>query len=93
MSIKVVNAVIYTVCFPLFVALIALMLWWVVDNAKAFQSDTVANKVTNKVTNTVTNEAVNNTTIATETEVYKIVCVESADGYCKEYSVRKVNRE
>lgn len=38
--------------------------------------------------------AVNNTAdVVTETEVYKIVCVESADGYCKDYSVRKINRE
>lgn len=44
--------------------------------------------------NTTTDEiVVNNTAITTETEVYKVVCVAPADGYCKEYSVRKINRE
>ena len=50
------------------------------------KQQTVANEVANKVTDEVTN-------IVTETEVYKIVCVESADTFCKEYSVRRVNRE
>ena len=47
---------------------------------------TVANEVANKVTNTVTN-------MVTETEVYKVVCTVDGEGYCKEYSVRKINRE
>lgn len=43
---------------------------------------------------TVANGVVNNTAnVVTETEVYKVVCVAPADGYCKEYSVRKINRE
>ena len=46
----------------------------------------VANEVANKVTDEVTN-------IVTETEVYKIVCVESADTFCKEYSVRRITKE
>lgn len=46
------------------------------------------------VANEVANGVVNNTAdVVTETEVYKIVCVESADTFCKEYSVRKINRE
>ena len=44
--------------------------------------------VTNGVANGVANK-----TVVTETEVYKIVCVEPADTFCKEYSVRKINRE
>ena len=45
--------------------------------------------------NTTTDEIVTNTVpnIVTETEVYKVVCTESADTFCKEYSVRKINRE
>ena len=46
----------------------------------------VANEVANKVTNTVPN-------MVTETEVYKIVCVAPADGYCKDYSVRRITKE
>lgn len=45
-------------------------------------NQTVANKVTNTETN-----------IVTETEVYKVVCTSDGEGYCKEYSVRKINRE
>lgn len=46
------------------------------------------------VSNTVANGVVNNTAnVVTETEVYKVVCVAPADGYCKDYSVRKINRE
>ena len=48
----------------------------------------VANEVANGVANGVANRPV-----VTETEVYKIVCVEPADTFCKEYSVRKINRE
>ena len=50
------------------------------------EPQTVANEVANKVTDEVTN-------IVTETEVYKVVCVAPADGYCKEYSVRRITRE
>lgn len=46
----------------------------------------VANEVANTVTNTVPN-------IVTETEVYKVVCTSGGEGYCKEYSVRRLNRE
>lgn len=56
----------------------------------------VANKVTNKVTDKVTNDVVNNTAnrvTTIETEVYRVVCVEEKTGYCKEYSVRRINRE
>ena len=49
-------------------------------------TDAVANEVANKVTNTVPNTV-------TETEVYKVVCTEAADTFCKEYSVRRINRE
>ena len=42
--------------------------------------------VANEVANTETN-------IVTETEVYKMVCTVDGEGYCKEYSVRKINRE
>lgn len=45
-------------------------------------ANTGSNTVTDKVTNTVT-----------ETEVYKAVCVVDAEGYCKEYSVRRLNKE
>ena len=50
------------------------------DRAKDFKP--VANEVANTVTNTVT-----------ETEVYKVVCTVDGEGYCKEYSVRRINRE
>lgn len=82
MSIKsnVVDAVLYVACATPLVVAIVLTLWWLSDNAKVYQP--------------VANEVVNNTAdVVTETEVYKIVCVESADGYCKEYSVRKITRE
>ena len=52
------------------------------DRAKDFKP--VANEVANNVTNRVT---------TIETEVYRVVCVESADGYCKEYSVRRITKE
>ena len=71
------DAVIYGAGLLLFIGLMASVICSVL-------TDTGTNKVTNTVTNTVT---------VTETEVYKAVCVESADGYCKEYSVRKINRE
>lgn len=45
--------------------------------------------------NTTTDEIVTNTetNIVTETEVYKMVCTVDGEGYCKEYSVRRLNRE
>ena len=46
----------------------------------------VKNTADEMVTNTETN-------IVTETEVYKVVCTSDGEGYCKEYSVRKINRE
>lgn len=64
----------------LFIGLMASVILSVIDN------QTVANEVANKVTNTETN-------IVTETEVYKVVCVAPADTFCKEYSVRRLNRE
>lgn len=72
-------------------ALIMLTLWWLADYIKAFQP--VANEVVAK--NTTTDEIVTNTetNIVTETEVYKMVCTVDGEGYCKEYSVRRVNRE
>lgn len=45
------------------------------------------------VKNTTDEIVVNSAVVTTETEVYKIVCVAPADGYCKEYSVRRINRE
>ena len=50
------------------------------DRAKDFKP--VANEVANTVTNTVT-----------ETEVYKVVCTVDGEGYCKEYSVRRIVKE
>lgn len=53
-----------------------------------FDNGVVAKNTTTEAT------AVNNTAdVVTETEVYKVVCVAPADGYCKDYSVRKINRE
>ena len=84
MSIKsnVMDAVIYMACSVPLVILIVLMLWYLADHAKVFQQAT--NEVANNVTNRVT---------TIETEVYRVVCVESADGYCKEYSVRRITKE
>ena len=48
------------------------------DHAKDFKP--VANEVANKP-------------VVTETEVYKMVCTVDGEGYCKEYSVRRINRE
>lgn len=53
---------------------------------KETEHQPVANEVANKVTNTVSN-------IVTETEVYKMACTVDGESYCKEYSVRKINRE
>lgn len=45
--------------------------------------------------NTTTDEIVTNTetNIVTETEVYKMVCTVDGEGYCKEYSVRRITKE
>lgn len=53
---------------------------------KETEHQPVANEVANKVTNTETN-------IVTETEVYKMVCTVDGEGYCKEYSVRRITKE
>ena len=52
------------------------------DRAKVLQpaADTVANEVANRP-------------VVTETEVYKMVCTVDGEGYCKEYSVRRINKE
>lgn len=53
-----------------------------------FDNGVVAKNTTTEAT------AVNNTAnVVTETEVYKIVCVAPADTFCKEYSVRRINKE
>lgn len=79
---NVVDAVLYLTCSLPIVILIVLMLWVLSNKAKVSQpvADTVANEVTNKP-------------VVTETEVYKMVCTVDGEGYCKEYSVRKINRE
>ena len=56
------------------------------DRAKVFQP--VANEVADTVANEVANKPV-----VTETEVYRVVCTSEAETFCKEYSVRKINRE
>ena len=38
-------------------------------------------------------KGVANEPVVTETEVYKMVCTVDGEGYCKEYSVRRINRE
>lgn len=46
------------------------------------------------VKNTTDEIMVNNTAdIVTETEVYKVVCTSDGEGYCKEYSVRRIVKE
>lgn len=61
-------------------------------SASETQSDFEVGAVAKNATTETT--AVNNTAdVVTETEVYKIVCVAPADGYCKDYSVRKISRE
>ena len=76
------DAVIYGAGLLLFIGLMASVILSVIDNQP------VANEVANEVANNVANRV---TTI--ETEVYRVVCVESADGYCKEYSVRRITKE
>ena len=48
------------------------------DRAKVFQP--AANEVAKKP-------------VVTETEVYKMVCTVDGEGYCKEYSVRRITKE
>ena len=48
------------------------------DRAKDFKP--VANEVANRP-------------VVTETEVYKMVCTVDGEGYCKEYSVRRITKE
>lgn len=74
------DAIIYGAGLLLFIGLMTSVILSVTDNPP------VANEVANKVTNTVPN-------MVTETEVYRVVCVEPADTFCKEYSVRRINRE
>lgn len=31
--------------------------------------------------------------VVTETEVYKVVCTSDGEGYCKEYSIRRIVKE
>lgn len=76
------DAVIYGAGLLLFIGLMASVILSVIDNQP------VANEVANEVVNNTANRV---TTI--ETEVYRVVCVEPADGYCKEYAVRRINRE
>lgn len=76
------DAVIYGAGLLLFIGLMASVILSVIDNPP------VANEVANGVANNTANSV---TTI--ETEVYRVVCVESADGYCKEYSVRRITKE
>ena len=76
------GAVIYGAGLLLFIGLMTSVICSVLDN------QTVANEVANGVVNNTANRV---TTI--ETEVYRVVCVESADGYCKEYSVRRITKE
>ena len=79
-KLNTLDAVIYGAGLLLFIGLMTSVICSVLDN------QTVANGVANKVTNTVTD-------IVTETEVYKVVCTVDGEGYCKEYSVRRLNRE
>lgn len=72
------DAVIYGAGLLLFIGLMASVILSVIDNQP------VANEVANNTANRVT---------TIETEVYRVVCVEEKSGYCKEYSVRKINRE
>ena len=74
------DAVIYGAGLLLFIGLMTSVILSVIDNPP------VANEVAHEI-------VVNNTAITTETEVYKIVCVEPADTFCKEYSVRRITKE
>ena len=57
-----------------------------------FEHEVATNEVANEVANGVVNNTANVVTTI-ETEVYRVVCVEPADTFCREYSVRRVNRE
>ena len=83
-KLNTLDAVIYGAGLLLFIGLMASVICSVLDNQTV--ANGVANGVANKVTNTVTD-------IVTETEVYKVVCTVDGEGYCKEYSVRRLNRE
>ena len=72
------DAVIYGAGLLLFIGLMASVICSVLDN------QTVANEVVNNGANRVT---------TIETEVYRVVCVESAVTFCKKYSVRRITRE
>lgn len=91
------DAVIYGAGLLLFIGLMASVILSVIDNPPV--ANGVANEVANGVVakNTTTDEIVVNNTAnrvtTIETEVYRVVCVAPADGYCKEYSVRRINRE
>lgn len=76
------DAVIYGAGLLLFIGLMASVILSVIDNPP------VANEVAKEVVNNTANSV---TTI--ETEVYRVVCVESADTFCKEYSVRRITKE
>ena len=76
------DAVIYGAGLLLFIGLMASVILSVIDNQP------VANEVANGVVNNTANRV---TTI--ETEVYRVVCVEPADTFCKEYSVRRITKE
>ena len=52
------------------------------DRAKDFKP------VANEVADTVANKPV-----VTETEIYRVVCTSDGEGYCKEYSVRRITKE
>ena len=80
------DAVIYGAGLLLFIGLMASVILSVIDNPP------VANEVANEVANGVANNTANSVTTI-ETEVYRVVCVESADGYCKDYSVRRITKE
>lgn len=56
------------------------------DNGVVAKNTTTDEIVTNTVPNTVPN-------MVTETEVYKVVCTVDGEGYCKEYSVRRITKE
>lgn len=80
------DAVIYGAGLLLFIGLMASVILSVIDNPP------VTNEVTNEVANGVVNNTANSLTTI-ETEVYRVVCVEEKSGYCKEYLVRRLNKE
>ena len=61
-----------------------------------FEHEVVTNEVANEVANGVANGVANdvaNSVTTIDTEVYRVVCVEPADTFCKEYSVRRITKE